>query len=397
MSRRLGSRARRRSVQTKPELTDRPAAESVDSSNSGLQSALARARASRDLDLADLCEALRIPSVSTLPDRRTDCLRYADWLRERLDRIGMHAKVVHVVGGSLPIVIGEWNGRPGKPHLTIYGHYDVQPPDSLDEWKSPPFEPQIRDDQVFARGAADSKGNHIAALKAVEHLFAAGGPPVNLRFLFEGEEEIYSVSLPRYLRANGSNLKTDAVLLWDGLFDELGRPALATALRGLLYVQLHASGAPADLHSGFYGGVAPNPINALAHVIADLKDRDGHVTIPGFYDSVRPSSPQELALWKRDDERYSAEIKRISGIRALDGEPGFLVRELTGRRPTLDVNGILGGFVGEGEKTVIPSSAFAKVSMRLVPDQDWKAILASLESQVRSHATPGVDMTVELQ
>jgi acetylornithine deacetylase/succinyl-diaminopimelate desuccinylase-like protein len=358
--------------------------------------ALAKAKASRDADLADLVEELRIPSVSTLPERRDDCIRNAEWLRDRMVALGMKVEIVDVIKGGNPVVVADWNGRPGKPHLTIYGHYDVQPPDPMDEWKSPPFEPEVRNGHLYARGCADNKGNHMATLKAVEHLFAAGGPPVNLRFLIEGEEEVSGESLKLYLRANGSKLKTDSVLIWDGGFDEADNPTLGTALRGILYVELHASGAAVDLHSGMYGGVAPNPINTLALVLGQLKDRNGHVTIPGFYDDVRRPSDEELADWKKKDEHYLGMLQKVSGARALEGEPGFLGFERTGSRPTLDANGIIGGFTGVGEKTVIPAHAMAKVSMRLVPDQDWKAILSSLEKYVNTLTTPGVEIKVEL-
>jgi acetylornithine deacetylase/succinyl-diaminopimelate desuccinylase-like protein len=272
----------------------------------------------------------------------------------------------------------------------------VQPPDPLDEWKSPPFEPEVREDLLFARGAADNKGNHLATVKAVEHLFAAGGPPINLRFVIEGEEEIGGESLPKYLRANGSRLKTDAVLIWDSGMDEDGNPTLATALRGLLYVELHASGPAVDLHSGVYGGVAPNPINTLARIVGELKDRHGRITIPGFYDEVVRPSPEEVDDWKRKDARYIETVKRLTGAKALEGEEGFLALERTGSRPTLDANGIVGGFIGNGKKTVIPARASAKVSMRLVPNQDWKQILAALEKYVRTLTTPGVEVKVEL-
>ncbi|MGH7762023.1 MAG: M20/M25/M40 family metallo-hydrolase, partial [Candidatus Dormibacteraceae bacterium] len=358
--------------------------------------ALARAAAGREADLADLFEELRIPSVSTLPERRQDCLRNATWLRDRLERLGFETEIVDVMEKGLPVVIADWNGRPGQPHLTIYGHYDVQPPDPMDEWKSPPFEPEVRDGKLFARGAADNKGNHMATVKAVEHLFEAGGPPINLRFVIEGEEEISGESLPRYIRANGARLKTDAVLIWDSGLDEDGHPTLATALRGLLYVELHASGPAVDLHSGVYGGVAPNPINTLARIIGELKDRHGHITIPGFYDAVLTPSADELEDWRKKDARYAETVKRLSGARALEGEEGFLALERSGSRPTLDANGIVGGFVGEGKKTVIPARASAKVSMRLVPDQDWKTILAALEKQVRELTTPGVEIKVDL-
>jgi acetylornithine deacetylase/succinyl-diaminopimelate desuccinylase-like protein len=364
--------------------------------HSALDNALARAAASRDADLQDLIEELRIPSISTLPERRDDCLRNAKWLRDRFEQLGMKTQIVDVLQGGLPVVVADWNGMPGQPHLTIYGHYDVQPPDPLDEWKSPPFEPATRDGHLFARGAADNKGNHMATVKAVEHLFATGEPPVNLRFLVEGEEETNGDSLAGYLRAEGSKLKTDAVLIWDSGLDEDDQPTLSTALRGLIYVELHARGAAVDLHSGMFGGVAPNPINTLARIIAELKDRHGHINIPGFYDAIVSPTPEELADWKKKDARYAETIKRLSGAKALEGEEGYLALERTGSRPTLDANGIVGGFTGKGQKTVIPARASAKVSMRLVPDQDWKAILASLEKRVGELTTPGVEVTLEL-
>ncbi|TME57395.1 MAG: M20 family dipeptidase [Chloroflexi bacterium] len=361
-----------------------------------MEGALTRAAAARDADLADLFEELRIPSISTLPERREDCLRNARWLQARFDRIGFTTELVQPIAEGLPVVAGEWNGRPGKPHLTIYGHYDVQPTDPLGEWETPPFEPAIRDGRIYARGCADNKGNHMATLKAVEHLFAAGGPPVNLRFLIEGEEEIVGKSLPRYLRDNGPKLKTDAVLMWDGGFDEEGNPTLATGLRGLLYLELHARGAAVDLHSGLFGGVAPNPINTLARIIGELKDRNGHITIPGLYDQVEPPSAEELADWKKKDERYAQALLQASGAPILEGEPGFLALERTGSRPTLDANGFLGGFVGEGEKTVIPARAFAKVSLRLVPNQDPVAVKAAIEKHIQSLTTPGVEIEVKV-
>jgi acetylornithine deacetylase/succinyl-diaminopimelate desuccinylase-like protein len=323
-------------------------------------------------------------------------LRNARWLAERFERMGMRSELVGAEGGGFPVVLAEWNGQPGKPHLTIYGHYDVQPPDPVDLWESPPFEPSLRDGHVYARGAADNKGNHMATVKAVEHLFAAGGPPLNLRFLIEGEEESTGEALPRYLRANGERLKTDAVLIWDGGLDEFDNPTLCTGLRGILYVELFATGPAVDLHSGVFGGIAPNPINTLARIVGELKDRNGHITVPGFYDDVVPPSPEELASWKKIDDRYAEIMKRMTGARALEGEPGFMALERTGSRPTLDANGIIGGFTGKGEKTVIAAKASAKVSMRLVPNQDWRKILPALEKQVSELTTPGVEVKVEL-
>ena len=360
------------------------------------EAAIALAQSRRHKDLEDLVEELRIPSISTLPERREDCLRNARWLRDRFVAMDMKTEIVDVREGGLPVVMAEWNGRPGQPHLTIYGHYDVQPVDPVDEWTSPPFEPEVRDGHLYARGAADNKGNHMTTVKAVEHLFASGGSPINLRFLLEGEEEITGPSLPQLLRARGSSLKTDSVLIWDSGMDEEGNPTLATALRGILFTELRAKGPAVDVHSGTYGGVAPNPINTLARVIGELKDRDGHVTVPGFYDAVREPGADELAEWKKKDARYSADILRMTGAKSLEGEEGFLALARAGGRPTLDANGFIGGFTGKGAKTVIPAEASAKVSMRLVPDQDWKAILAAYEKHVAALSTPGVEITVEL-
>jgi len=368
----------------------------VATTQSLLDAAIALAQSRRQADLDDMIEELRIPSISTLPERREDCLRNARWLRDRFDALGMKTQIVDVMEGGLPVVVADWQGRPGNPHLTMYGHYDVQPVDPIDEWKSPPFEPAVHDGELWARGAADNKGNHMVCVKAVEHLHAAGGIPINVRFVIEGEEEISGQSLPRYLRAHGAELKTDAVLIWDSGMDEQGRPTLATALRGLLYTELHAKGPAVDLHSGTFGGVAPNPINTLARVIGELKDRHGHVTIPGFYDAVRPPSADELAAWKKNEASYIEKIKRMTGARVLEGEEGFLALERTGSRPTLDANGFIGGFVGKGAKTVIPAEATAKVSMRLVPDQDWHTILDSFQKRVNELTTPGVDISVSV-
>lgn len=359
-----------------------------------LESAVALAQSHRQQDLDDLIEELRIPSISSLSEHREDCLRNARWLVARFDALGMKARLVDVLPEGLPVIVADWQGRPGKPHLTVYGHYDVQPVDPLDLWKSPPFEPVVHDGELWARGAADNKGNHMVTVKAVEHLFASGGPPINVRFIIEGEEEISGGSVRKFLRDHGRELKTDAVLIWDSGLDERGNPTLATSLRGLLYTELRAQGPAVDLHSGTFGGVAPNPINTLAQVIAGLKGRDGHVNIPGFYDAVRPPSDEEMAAWRQIDAEYAESVKRMSGSKALEGEDGFLALERAGSRPTLDVNGILGGFVGEGQKTVIPARAFAKVSMRLVPDQDPDTILASLEKFVPTLTTAGVEVKV---
>src|SRR3989475_9881804 len=240
--------------------------------------AIARGRPRRKADLEDLLEELRIPCISTLPESHDDCLRNARWLRDRFSAMGMRAEIVDELPGRLPVVVADWDGRPGQRHLTIYGHYDVQPVDPIEEWTSPPFEPSVRDGQVWARGAADNKGNHMATVKAAEHLFAAGGPAINLRFIIEGEEEITGTTLPHYLRTSSPQLRTDAVLIFDSGMDEDGNPTLATALRGLLYTELHARGAAVDLHSGSFGGGAPHPLNTPPPGIGELEGPGRHRT-----------------------------------------------------------------------------------------------------------------------
>jgi acetylornithine deacetylase/succinyl-diaminopimelate desuccinylase-like protein len=360
-----------------------------------VEAALEHARAHREQDQADFFEELRIPSVSTLPERADDVRRNAEWLRDRFDGLGFETSLTDVEGGLHPVLEAEWRGAGSAPMVTIYGHYDVQPPDPLEEWESPPFEPTVRDGLVYARGSADNKGNHFAALKAAEHWFAAGGPPVNLRFLVEGEEEISGTSLPRYIRARAQRLKSDYVLIWDGGFANDGMPALVTGLRGIVYTELHAHGAGTDLHSGGFGGVAPNPLNTLGRIVGELKGRDGVVTIPGFYDGVQMPSEEEVAQWPLDPE-YEETLKGLMRSQALEGEAGYpaAVRQMA--RPTLDVNGMLGGFTGEGSKTVIPATAMAKVSMRLVPGQDPKRIFDTYSEYVQELSTPGVRVEARL-
>jgi acetylornithine deacetylase/succinyl-diaminopimelate desuccinylase-like protein len=357
-----------------------------------LDAALRLAREGRAQAEAELLEELRIPSVSTLPEHRADVRRNADWLVGRLRRLGLEVELVEGEGGEgHPVVLAEWAGRPGAPTLTVYGHYDVQPADPLDLWTSPPFDPVVRDGLVFARGSADSKGNHLAALKAVEHALAAGGPPVNVRFLIEGEEESAGHTLRDLLRARRAELATDWVLVWDGGFTAEGRPTLVVGLRGLLYTELHARGAAADLHSGSFGGVAPNPLNTLAWALAELKGRDGRVRIPGFYDRVRQVPQEERRDWPGGPD-YELALLGLAGARALEGEAGFEPVERQWARPTLDVNGLLGGFTGEGQKTVIPAAGMAKVSMRLVPDQDPDEIFESMREWLRGLESPGVEL-----
>jgi acetylornithine deacetylase/succinyl-diaminopimelate desuccinylase-like protein len=350
-------------------------------------SAIELARAGRAQAEADFAEELAIPSVGTLSRHAADCRRNAEWLVERFHAMGMEASL-YEHGGGHPTVRAEWLGAPGKPLLTIYGHYDVQPPDPLGEWVSPPFEPAIRDGSIFARGACDNKGEHMASLKAAEYAFAAGGPPLNLRFLIEGEEEGGGEVLPHLLKTHSAELKSDFVFINDGTLLQV-----LTGLRGNLYTEIEVTGAAIDLHSGAFGGLVPNPFNTLAHILAGLRDRDGRIGIPGFYDSVRDPSPDEVADWQQLP--YTEElIRRITGAPALEGEAGYDIFERNFTRPTLDVHGIIGGFTDEGSKTVIPAKATAKVSMRLVPDQDPIAILASMTDFVASLATPGTRTSI---
>jgi acetylornithine deacetylase/succinyl-diaminopimelate desuccinylase-like protein len=367
----------------------------MSSSTTVLEKALAAARAGRASAEADLFEELRIPSVSTLPEHRQDVRRNCEWLADRFRRLGFEVAISEGEPGGHPVLQADLVGPGEAPSLTIYGHYDVQPPDPVELWESPPFQPTVRDGLVYARGSSDNKGNHMAALKAAEYAIAAGGPPVNLRFLLEGEEEITGPSLPRYVRENAGRLHTDHVLVWDGGFSPDGRPELVTGLRGILYVELIASGPAIDLHSGGFGGVAPNPLNTLALIIAGLKDREGRITIPGFYDGVHEPAREETADWDRSPA-FGETLRELMGARALEGESGYDPVERVWARPTLDVNGFVGGFTGDGKKTVIPATGRAKVSMRLVPGQEPMRILEALRERVSALTTPGVEVDVEL-
>jgi acetylornithine deacetylase/succinyl-diaminopimelate desuccinylase-like protein len=359
----------------------------------GIEAALERARAGREQAEADLFELIRIPSVSSLTRHRPDCLKAAEWLVVKLQAMGMTARTVSVYDDGHRLIEASWTRMTGAPTLTIYGHYDVQPPDPLEEWTSAPFEPTLRDGFVYARGSDDNKGQLMCSVKAAEHAFAGGGPPLNLRFLIEGEEEITGPSLPSYVRQNAADLATDYLFIADGQFTAAGMPNLLTGLRGLLYTEIEVEGAAADLHSGIYGGVAPNPFNSLAHILSALKGRDGRITVPGFYDHVRPPEAAELEAWSRLPAG-DADLRSQLGVTALEGEQGYSPFERRWSRPTLDVHGVIGGFIEEGKKTVIPARARAKVSMRLVPDQDPAPVLESLRAYAPTLATPGVRVTV---
>jgi acetylornithine deacetylase/succinyl-diaminopimelate desuccinylase-like protein len=294
-------------------------------------------------------------------------------------------------------VYADWLHAEGKPTVLIYGHYDVQPPDPLEEWISPPFEPEERNGNLYARGAVDDKGQVIAQMKALESLLAATGKlPLNVRVLFEGEEEVGGEGIASYVASKPSDLKADFALISDTELFAPGLPTLCVGLRGMIYTELEVRGAKTDLHSGMYGGAAPNPFFALAQILAKLKDENGHILIPGFYDDVIPPSDEELAAWRSlpfDEEQYR--ITEV-GSKQLVGEAGFSVLERTWARPTLEVHGIPGGFIGAGAKTVIPAKATAKVSMRLVPGMTPARSFEQYKSYVEKIVPPGVDVEVRL-
>ncbi len=346
--------------------------------------------------LNELKDLLRIPSISTLPEHAGDCRKTAEKLAAELKRIGMeHVRLIE--GEGHPLVYADWLHAAGKPTVLMYGHYDVQPADPLDEWHTPPFEPTERDGNIYARGAVDDKGQMYMHVKALESLLAAGkGLPLNVRVLLEGEEEVGGESIAAYVASKPADLKADFALVSDTEMFAPGLPTLCVGLRGMIYTELEVRGAKTDLHSGQYGGAAPNPFVALAQMIAKLKDENGHILIPGFYDDVIPPSKEELAAWQSlpfDEEVYrQTEV----GSRALVGETGYSVLERTWARPTLDAHGMPGGFTGAGAKTVIPAKAMAKVSMRLVPGMTPAKAFAQYKSFVEKIAPAGVDVTVRL-
>ena len=339
---------------------------------------------------------LRIPSISTLPEHAGDVRRAAEFLRDTLAAAGLqNAEIIE--GQGHPLVYAEWLGAPGKPTLLLYGHYDVQPPDPLEEWKSPPFEPDIRDNNIYARGASDDKGQTWILVKAVESLLKTRGRlPVNVRFLVEGEEESGGGHITAYVASRPPRLAADAALICDTEMFAPGLPTLCIGLRGIVYAEIDVQGARRDLHSGIYGGAAPNPLQAIAEIVCALKDREGRIHIPGFYDRVRAPSPKELEAWRRlpfDEKRYREEEL---GVSELTGEPGYSVFERTWARPTFELHGIRGGFTGEGAKTVIPARAVAKVSMRLVADQQPDEAAEQLRRAVAQVTPRGVKTEVRI-
>jgi acetylornithine deacetylase/succinyl-diaminopimelate desuccinylase-like protein len=346
--------------------------------------------------LEELKSLLRIPSISTLPEHAGDCRKAAETLAAELKRIGMEN--VHLIETSgHPLVYADWLHAAGKPTVLVYGHYDVQPPDPLDEWLSPPFEPTIRDGNIYARGAVDDKGQVVAQLKALESLMAANGKlPLNVRVLLEGEEEVGGEGIAKFVASKPPELKADFALVSDTELFAPGLPTLCVGLRGMIYTELEVKSSRTDLHSGMYGGAAPNAFVSLVHILAKLKDENGHILIPGFYDDVIPPSAEELAAWKSlpfDEEKYRVDEV---GSKQLVGESGYSVMERTWARPTVEVHGIPGGFIGTGAKTVIPAKATAKVSMRLVPGMTPAKAFALYKSYVEKIAPKEVDVDVRL-
>jgi acetylornithine deacetylase/succinyl-diaminopimelate desuccinylase-like protein len=301
-----------------------------------------------------------------------------------------------IEGEGNPLVYGEWLGAPGKPTILFYGHYDVQPPDPLDEWKSPPFEPEVRGDDIFARGAVDDKGQLLIQVNAVKALMATTGRlPVNVKFLLEGEEETGGEHIEAYVKTRPPKLKADAAVICDTEMFAPELPTICVGLRGMVYYEIFVEGANHDLHSGVYGGAAPNPFQAMAEIICALKDRDGRILIPGFYDRVVPPSAKEREAWARlpfDEKEYT---EKEMGARELVGEPGVPLFERVWARPTLEVHGIRGGFTGEGAKTVIPARAVAKISTRLVADQQVDESIAQFTAAVMAAAPRGVKVEVK--
>ena len=336
---------------------------------------------------------LAIPSVSAIPEYAPDCRKAAEWLAAELRRIGAQRVEVSETGGH-PIVVGERIEDPNLPTIVIYGHYDVQPGDPLDLWKTSPFEPIVRDGRMLGRGSADDKGQILIHLAALEALLSTRGKlPVNVKYLFEGEEESSSVNLERWMAANPERCSGDAVIISDSGFFDGNRPALTVGLRGITYMQVDVRNSDVDLHSGSYGGAVINPANALASMIASLHDENRHVTVPGFYDDVVELTPDDRAAFAALPFNEASYLAGIDA-KATQGEAGFSTVERRGARPTLDVNGIWGGFTGDGSKTIIPAHAHAKISCRLVTAQDPARIALQVEAALKAAAPRGLDVEV---
>ncbi len=344
-----------------------------------------------------LCEFLRIPSVSADGRYRGEMLRAAEWLKTRLQEIGLKSWLITPpeTSSGHPLVYAEAEKIPGAPTVLVYGHYDVQPADPVEKWHNPPFEPTIRDGYVYARGASDDKGQLLTHVFSVEAWLAVQGKlPLTVKFLFEGEEEIGSPTLAQYLRKGASELGCDCVVISDTAQFAPGQPAITYGLRGIAYFQLELEGPNSDLHSGQYGGAVTNPANALAAMLSSLIDERGRIRIPGFYEKVRPLTDEErqmLGLLPFDEEAFYRSI----GVNTGSGETGFTVLERLWIRPSFDISGLASGYQGQGAKTIIPSRAEAKFSFRLVPDQDPARIGELVETYLKQICPPGVRMTLK--
>ena len=350
----------------------------------------------RERFLAELKEFIRIPSVSTLPAHRPDIERAAAFVADKLRAAGMENVEIIPTSGH-PLVYADWLHASGKPTVLCYGHYDVQPADPLDLWISPPFEPTERDGNLYARGAVDDKGQMYMHIKAIEALRAVNGKlPVNVKFLIEGEEEVGGASIARYVAENREKLRSDVALVSDTAMYAEGMPTLCIGLRGLIYLEVEATGPARDLHSGLYGGAAPNAVYGLIELLAKAKDEHGVIRIPGLYDDVEEPAPAELESWSRLPFREEQFLANEVGATALTGEPGRSVLERVWSRPTFEVHGIAGGFTGPGAKTVIPAKATAKVSIRLVPRQEPEKIIAAFRDWVRQNTPAGVQTEVRV-
>jgi acetylornithine deacetylase/succinyl-diaminopimelate desuccinylase-like protein len=350
----------------------------------------------KDRFLEELTAFLRIPSVSTAPEHRGDIERAAEFVAASLREAGLEH--VELIGtGKYPLVYADWLHTPGKPTVLCYGHYDVQPPDPLEAWVSPPFEPSVRDGNLYARGSADDKGQMYMHVKAVEALRAVHGTlPVNLKFLVEGEEEIGGASITQYVAENPEKLRADAALVSDTALYAEGMPTLCVGLRGLVYLEVEAGGPARDLHSGLYGGAAPNPIFGLIELLAKAKDAEGVIRVPGIYDDVQPPAPAERASWEGLPFDEGEFLRTEVGSAKLTGERGYSVLERIWARPAFEVHGIAGGFTGAGAKTVIPATATAKVSFRLVPKQDPGKVIACFRKFVAENTPEGLRIEVRV-
>jgi acetylornithine deacetylase/succinyl-diaminopimelate desuccinylase-like protein len=347
----------------------------------------------RDRYVDELKQYLAIPSISALPQHKDDMRRCAEYTASELTRVGLqNVRLIETAG--FPVVYGDWLNAPGAPTILFYGHYDVQPVDPLNLWESPPFEATVREGELYARGAVDDKGQIFMHFKAIEaHMKQNGRLPLNIKVILEGEEEVGSAHLDPFIRDNKDMLSADVVVISDSPMFERGVPSICYGLRGLVYFQIDLRGTKSDLHSGSFGGAVANPAFVLAQILAQMKDRGGRVKIPGFYDAVVELTPEERAEWKRlpfNETKYKKDL----GAPRLFGESGYTTLERVWARPTFEVNGILAGFTGEGAKTVIPAVAMAKVSMRLVPNQDPDQIAPLFEAYVKKVAPKTVEVKV---